>query len=61
MSNALTHVHRGFGSVRPYLHGPIDLPNFLEKTFDAVILERNEDGPTLLSPDYSRVGHYGRI
>lgn len=48
MSNTLIHVHRGFGSVRPYLHGPADLPNFLEKTFDAVVLENNQDGPTLL-------------
>lgn len=38
MSNGLIHVHRGFGSVRPYLHGPIDLPSFLEKTFDAVVM-----------------------
>jgi PhnB protein len=48
MSKSLLHVHRGFGSVRPYIHGPIDLPDFLEKTFDATIVERNEGGPTLL-------------
>lgn len=48
MSNTLNHVHNGRGSVRPYLHGPIDLPNFLEKVFGAAVLERNEDGPTLL-------------
>jgi PhnB protein len=24
------------------------MPNFLEKTLDAVVLERNQDGPTLL-------------
>jgi len=48
MSNVLTHVHRGFGSVRPYLHGPIDLTSFLERTFGAVILENNHEGPTLL-------------
>lgn len=48
MSDALVHVHKGFGSVRPYLHGPVDLPEFLQTTFDAVVLERNEDGPTLL-------------
>jgi PhnB protein len=47
MSDALVHVHRGFGSVRPYLHGPADLPSFLEKTLDAVVLE-HQDGPTLL-------------
>jgi PhnB protein len=42
------HVHKGFGAVRPYLHGPSDLPEFLMKTFGAVELERNESGPTLL-------------
>jgi len=41
-SNPLRHVHRGFGSVRPYLHGP--LPGFLERTFGAVVLESNPDG-----------------
>ena len=48
MNAALPHVHRGFGSVRPYLHGPLDLPNFLERTFGAVVLELNQEGPTLL-------------
>ena len=48
MRSTREHVHRGFGSVRPYLHGSADLPTFLEKTFDAVVLERNEGGPTLL-------------
>jgi PhnB protein len=48
MSSAMSHVHKGFGVVRPYLHGPADLPEFLQKTFNAVELERNEDGPTLL-------------
>jgi hypothetical protein len=31
MSSALSYVHRGFGVVRPYLHGPLDLPEFLQK------------------------------
>lgn len=44
----LRHVHNGFGSVRPYLHGPANLPNFLQQTFDAVEVERNDDGPVLL-------------
>lgn len=48
MSSPLEHVHRGFGSVRPYLHGPADLPAFLEKAFGAVVLDRNEGGPTLM-------------
>ena len=44
----LSHVHKGFGSVRPYLHGTEDLPKFIEKTFEASILELNDEGPTLL-------------
>jgi len=48
MSSPVSHVQRGFGSVRPYLHGPEDLPRFIESAFNAVILERNEEGPTLL-------------
>ncbi|MGE3926866.1 MAG: VOC family protein [Lautropia sp.] len=48
MANSMEHVHRGFGCIRPYLHGPTGLPDFLEKVFGAAVLERNEDGPTLL-------------
>lgn len=48
MSGKLAHVQRGFGCVRPYLHGPTDLPAFIEKTFGASILELNDEGPTLL-------------
>jgi hypothetical protein len=48
MSSAMSHVHKGFGVVRPYLHGPVHLPEFLQRTFNAVELEHNEDGPTLL-------------
>jgi hypothetical protein len=48
MSNSLGHVHRGFGTVRPYLHGPHDLPTFLEKTFGGQIVETNPGGPTLV-------------
>jgi len=33
------------GSVRPYLHGPVGLPEFLRKVFAAVELERHEFGP----------------
>jgi PhnB protein len=47
-SRTLAHVQRGFGAVRPYLHGPAKLVDFLRQTFGAVVLERNEDGPTLL-------------
>lgn len=44
----MKHIRNGFGSVRPYLHGPIGLPGFVLQTFDAVEVERNEDGPVLL-------------
>jgi PhnB protein len=48
MTTALGHIHRGFGAVRPYLHGPDELPEFLKETFGAVVLEVNPEGPTLL-------------
>jgi hypothetical protein len=48
MSSASSYVHKGFGVVRPYLHGPADLPEFLQKTFNAGEFERNQDGSTLL-------------
>src|SRR5262249_46386794 len=35
VSSAMSHVHKGFGVVRPSLHGPADLPEFLQKTFNA--------------------------
>jgi hypothetical protein len=48
MSAKLSHVHQGFGSVRPYLHGPDGPPRFIELTFEASILELNNEGLTLL-------------
>jgi hypothetical protein len=33
--------------VRPYLHGPDVLPEFVTRTFDGVEIERNEGGPVL--------------
>lgn len=44
----MNHIRNGFGSVRPYLHGPINLPSFVQQTFDAVEVERNDEGPVLL-------------
>jgi PhnB protein len=41
------HVRHGFGHVRPYLQGPLELPEFLVDVFGAVELERlafAEDG-----------------
>lgn len=48
MSHSLKHVHRGTGSVRPYLCGPLDLLAFIQGAFGAVLLESSEGGPTLL-------------
>lgn len=45
MSSSKSHIRQGQGSVRPYLHGPVDLPKFLEQVFGAVELERFEFGP----------------
>lgn len=39
------HVRHGVGSVRPYIYGPIDLPEFVQKMFGAVELERHQFGP----------------
>lgn len=45
MTNNATHIRHGGGSVRPYLYGPVDLPEFLRKTFEATEIERFEFGP----------------
>jgi len=45
MTAKLSHVRHGMGSVRPYIQGPIELPDFVIKTFAAVELERHEFGP----------------
>ncbi|NND01019.1 MAG: hypothetical protein HKN85_12630 [Gammaproteobacteria bacterium] len=42
MSN---HLRHGFGSVRPYLHGPVPLIDFIKQVFGASELERHEFGP----------------
>lgn len=36
------HIRHGVGSVRPYLHGPVALVDFLKQVFGAVELERHE-------------------
>lgn len=45
MSTIPSHIRHGHGSVRPYLHGPVDLPEFIRSVFEAVELERHEFGP----------------
>jgi len=44
----MKHVHRGSGSVRPYLCGPTSLIAFIQTAFEAELIESNEGGPTLL-------------
>jgi len=39
---ANNHVRHGFGTVRPYLYGPYELPEFLVAVFDAREIERHE-------------------
>jgi PhnB protein len=41
MSNEKKHVRQGFGAVRPFLYGRLDLPEFVKKVFGATELERN--------------------
>lgn len=45
VSSSTSHTRHGQGSVRPYLLGPVDLPEFLQQVFGAVELERFEFGP----------------
>jgi len=55
MSTQNMHVRFGFGVVRAYLNGPIDLPQFIEQIFAAVELERYEFGPESVHVAY-RIG-----
>lgn len=45
MTENTRHIRHGLGSVRPYLHGPVGLIDFVKKVFGAVELERHEFGP----------------
>jgi len=45
MTTRSEHVRHGIGAVRPYLYGPVQLLEFVRKTFNAVELERHEFGP----------------
>ena len=39
---SLNHVRHGFGTVRPYIYGPYELPDFLARVFGATEIERHE-------------------
>src|SRR2546426_7953673 len=45
MSTHLKYVRQRIGTVRPYIYGPLELPEFIIQTFNAVELERHEFGP----------------
>lgn len=45
MTRSLGHVRHGFGSVRPYVHGPLALWDLVKDAFGAVEIERHEFGP----------------
>jgi PhnB protein len=38
----MKHVRHGFGTVRPYIHGHLDLWEFVKHAFGAVEIERHE-------------------
>jgi PhnB protein len=45
LNERLKYVRHGVGTVRPYIYGPLEFPEFVRQTFDAVELERHEFGP----------------
>jgi PhnB protein len=49
------HIRHGSGAVRPYLHGNLDLSDFVKHVFGAVEIERVEMGPKSFHVE-SRIG-----
>ncbi|HEV3163729.1 MAG TPA: VOC family protein [Isosphaeraceae bacterium] len=45
MPTGEAHIRHGFGAVRPYLHGHLDLSDFVKHVFGAAEIERVEMGP----------------
>ena len=45
MTKRLAHVRQGFGTIRPYVHGPLVLWDLVRDAFGAIELERHEFGP----------------
>lgn len=43
MNNEKEYIRHGFGAMRPYLYGHLDLPEFVKLAFGAVELERVGD------------------
>lgn len=48
----LKHVRHGLGAVRPYIHGPLELLDFVEEVFGAQELERHEFNPEKFHVEY---------
>ena len=44
-SHPIPYAHAGFGCVRPYLHGPVKLLDFITQVFNAEEIERHVYGP----------------
>ncbi len=45
MTTHPSHIRHGFGAVRPYVYGHLDLADLVKQAFDAVELERDQMGP----------------
>lgn len=45
MTDPAPYVRQGHGAVRPYLWGPVELPEFVREVFGGIELERFEFGP----------------
>jgi uncharacterized glyoxalase superfamily protein PhnB len=39
-----THIRNGMGAIRPYVYGPPELLDFVQRTFGAEVVERSPDG-----------------
>lgn len=48
----LKHARHGFGVVRPYVHGPLELLAFVEDVFGAKEIERHEFTPEKFHVEY---------
>jgi PhnB protein len=44
MAAMTTHIRNGMGAVRPYVYGPPELVEFVQRTFGAEVVERSPDG-----------------
>jgi PhnB protein len=52
MSNEKEYIRHGFGDVRPYLYGHLDLPEFVKRAFGVVEYNENRKSPVSVSERY---------